>query len=684
MGPGMSPKGGVLLPKDGLPKPPKPLQLKIPNRFSMTGTLGAIRTSNDKVWVVLDGGLPEFSSPFRGCLIEFPLANAATLMADYRMGNRVRVVARRSPREEYRSQLPNNMPQDIASLILEQRYVAGRTSFPNTYWAFAGEGIELLDQNQSWIDPERGRASVPGNATELVRSPSYMLRNQPASIGLTGRLMGTIRRKTDVRNGTNGTPVIVTAQLFGGGPEGAPSALLKLGAQVSLAELHDYQTGDLIEAEVILAAKTRPIRPATPFAGPMGPMGSSGPPPEDFSVDTDLSFDCVRLQKLNRPETLVTASGARRKFLIDPKQALIPDAVAVAPAELVDREVTWTGKLKSVRAVDNSTYVVVSIANPKDGVDEFEVYADRAWLAQLVDYIASDEDSAKADTVVVAGRVALPDSKSNRVRKFAPLLKGVSIERSGSPESRVTVGATRVATSFRTPIQTDTLAMLFRDPPTEGKEIRFTAHFQRFNTGDSTALLTSNAASLNSVKCKIPGLTATLLSDYRDNDLIEVIGTLQPVANSTDRQLVVDAKSIVRKANTRSLITGKGREYPPLDFKEVYDRWIRYRTTGSMGETFVGGGVYDGYTVSGGTLKIGLKNAFFKSYTLDLYCPDTTTNRKALDAIKAGDEIIFEGKTATANGKLTKSKSSSSRQLDATWIAPIGDPEKKMELKPKP
>jgi tRNA A-37 threonylcarbamoyl transferase component Bud32 len=675
MGPGMQPAGGP---------PQKLLQLKVPNRFSLTGTLAAIRTSNDKTWIAVDGGQPEFSSPFRGCLVEFPLATAATLMADYRAGDRVRIAARRSPREEYRAQLPPGIPQGIAELLLEQRFVTGRSSFPITYWAFAGEGIELIDQNQSWIDPVRGRASVPENAAELARAPSYLLRNQPVSIGLTGRLTGTVRRKTD---GRNGLPVTVTVQLTPGA-EGSPSALLRMGALVTSAELYDYQAGDVIEAEVTLAAKPRPNRPVAMFPGPVGPngpMSSSGPPPEDFSIESDLNFDCVRLQKMQRPDTLVAASGPRRKVQIDPKQPLTPDAVAVAPAELLDREVTWTGKLKSVRAVDGATHVVVTVPNPKDGVDEFEAYADRAWLAQLVDYIATDEDSSKADTVVVTGRVALPGSKPNRVRDNAPLLKGLSIERSGSPESRAAVGATRAASSYRTPARTDELALLFRDPPTDGKEIRFTAYYQRFNTGDSTALLTSNAASsLNSVKCKIPGLTATLLSDYRDNDPVEVVGTLLRAANASDRQLAFDATSIVRKANARSRITDKGREFPPLDFKDAYDRWSRYRSVGPMAETFAAGGVYDGYTVSGGTLKIGLKNAFFKSSTLDLYCPDTAVNRKALDAFKAGDEILFEGKTAMASGKLTKSKSSSSRQLEAVWIAPIGDPEKKVDLKPKP
>lgn len=82
-----------------------------------------------------------------------------------------------------------------------------------------------------------------------------------------------------------------------------------------------------------------------------------------------------------------------------------------------------------------------------------------------------------------------------------------------------------------------------------------------------------------------------------------------------------------------------------------------------------------------GRLKIGLNNGFFKYGDLELYCPDTPANRKALDDFKPGDELLFEAKAVTP----PKGKSSSSyRQLDAEWIAPIGAPDKKVEFKSKP
>ncbi|MBX3400423.1 MAG: serine/threonine protein kinase [Gemmataceae bacterium] len=661
-----------LFPPSPLPGDPNslPPTLAVPSKILLSGDLVGIRTHADKTWIILAGsvGGPMNYGRSVGCLVEFKTANLALHTMDYRAGDRVRILATRAPREELRAIVSPQAPAEVRDLILETRYVLKNAS-PQAFWSLRGEGMEKANQAGTWIDATLGRAETPTNEPELRRSPTFFVRDRAAAGGTRGRIAGAFRAM-----GKSETGVSFTLQL-GNTAEGAPLLHCYMTG-ASLEEFIDYGAGDSLEADVAISAPP-PAPHAMPAFGP-GPGASF----EGFSLDTALQAECLSVRKVGKPETTVVQFGERRANL--PAVKTTPDSVYANPAGHVGARVTWTGPLKKIRALGDSTHLLVGVTGSIAGLTNFEArVAGTAFLDELSDFVTSDESTGKADTVTVTGVVESPPPGVERLEPTVPLLQLDRIERPGDNESAAVSGRKRDPKSFRAANVLDPLTKFQRHPPPVGTAIRFSARYSSFNSYNLTIYLNpAPKTHSGGIHVKMTGATDAALKDYKTGDLVDVEAVVENVDNSSDRPKL-RGKSVVRKANARSLITETGRAIPPLDFTAVERLWndVRYVSNPNATDPLRGGGVFESYAALEGRLKIVLKNAFFQYSNLDLYCADTPVNRKALDALKAGDELIFEAKSiAPPPGK----SSSSYRELDADWIAPIGTPDKKIEFKPKP
>ena len=64
------------------------------------------------------------------------------------------------------------------------------------------------------------------------------------------------------------------------------------------------------------------------------------------------------------------------------------------------------------------------ITGPIASVYQFEAYSsDKEFFAQLDDYVAEDEESSAANSVVVTGTVEAASASTKRLESSAPLLK---------------------------------------------------------------------------------------------------------------------------------------------------------------------------------------------------------------------------------------------------------------------
>jgi hypothetical protein len=647
-----------------------PAPLTVPSKFLLDGNLVGVRTSGDKTWVILAGST---SNPMTfgrsvGCLVEFPSATMAAAMTDYRVGDRVRVLATRAPREELRATVPPQAPAIVRELMLETRFVMTTIGSPQAYWGFRGEGIEKANTAVTWIDPLLGRVETIANDADLRRAPTYLIRNPAAANGTRGRVVGAFRSM-----GKSSSGVSFTMQL-GVAAEGAPLLHAHITG-ASLEEFIDYEANDVVEAEVAIAET--PVRIVMPSFGP-GP----GPNAESISLDTALHADCLRVRKIGKAETTVEQFGDRRRSA--PRGKVSPDSVYANPDRHAGAEVTWTGPLKKLRVIGDGTHVLVGVTGSVAGLTAFEArVAGKVFVDELADFVPSDESSAKADTVTVTGVVESPLPGADRFDKNVPLLRLERIERPGDPDAAAVSGRKRDPKSFRIANALDEYTKFFRNPPPVGSAVRFEARYGSFSSYDlAFSINPPQKTHSGSDRVRLTGATTEMLKDYKSGDLVIVDAIVEEMGNASSRPKL-RARSVVRKANARSLVTESGRAIPPLDFSAVEKLWrdVKYTSNPNTTDPLQGGGIYESYTARDGRLKIELKNGFFSYGDLDLYCADTTANHTALNAIKAGDEIIFEAKSvAPPKGRF----SSSYRQLDVEWIAPIGAPDKKIEFKPKP
>jgi tRNA A-37 threonylcarbamoyl transferase component Bud32 len=647
-----------------------PAPLTVPAKFLLGGDLVGVRSHDDKTWVILAGSAtgPMTFGRSVGCLVEFPSAKLAATMMDYRVGDRVSVVAARAPREELRATVPPQAPAIIRELMLETRFAMTTVGSPQAYWSFRGAGIEKTGQAGTWIDAALGRAETAANDGDLIRAPTFLIRNPAAANGTRGRVAGAFRSMGKSLSGVSFTMQLANTA------EGVPLLQAHI-AGASLEEFIDYAVGDAVEAEVAIAV--RPSSFVMPSYGP-GPM----PRAEGFSLDNALHADCLRVRKVGKPETTIVQFGERRVNV--PAGKATPDTVYANPDRHVGAKVAWTGPLKKLRVVGDGTHVLVGVTGSVAGLTAFEARVPgKAFVDELADFVPSDESSAKADTVIITGLVESPVPGADRFDKDVPLVHLERIERPGDPESAAVSGQKRDPNSFRVANPIDDYTKLLRNPPPVGTAVRLQGRYGSFNSYDLTISLNPPLKTHSgNLRVKFTGASDALLKDYKSGDLVDVEAIVEEVGNALNRPKL-RGKSIVRNANARSLVTETGRAFPPLDFAAMEKLWndVRYASNPNATDPLRGGGIYESYTALEGRLKIDLKNGFFSYGNLDLYCADTQANRKTLDAFKPGDEMIFEAKSVTP----PKGRSSSSyRQLDAEWIAPIGAPDKKFEFKPKP
>ncbi len=280
------------------------LNLKLPERFILTGRLGAVRVAGGRTWVFL--GEPSASAgPAAGRMDLHPLAGVdmgdqgiAPLLADYRAADPVRVVVKR---EKWgRDRVPPLPPAPGVPALLRDHVDELRAfaaiAGPRVYWCFLGEGLENATRPETWVGVRHGRAARLTNEDTLARSPAFLVRRIADPSGLRRRLRASF---VSIAKGTGSLSVTLKIT---DACEGPITVRASMGKAVEKGEFDDYPAGAPVEADVIVKRSAAPRM--MPFPGLPTSPDPLGPPV--------LDVDCQQIRVQGRPETLVSWRGPRR------------------------------------------------------------------------------------------------------------------------------------------------------------------------------------------------------------------------------------------------------------------------------------------------------------------------------------------------------------------------------------
>jgi predicted Zn finger-like uncharacterized protein len=489
-------------PSPGFNAPPTAAsnELNLPQRFLLTGKLGAVRVQGRSTWVFLwvptSGSEPPPAmggSPFPPVAgIEFPNVDLTQSLADYRVGDEVCLVVKRSgssasgPPAGFSSQMMPGMsvPPVLMKHIQEFRQFADGA----IYWTLQGEALEKPLRPETWIDAQLGRAAKLANDSQIQRAPGQIMRNLPRHVGTSGILAAKFQSVS--QSSTDGK-VAVKLEIPGTS-EGIVTVSANMGSGVSARDFLSFQAGDPVLAAVRIntADSSRgsvgnskslagmmqtyvsrmPGRSYPgPGFGPGGPMGSSMPGPSVGGTDPltawwGISADCTRLNKENDPSSLV-APGIQRQANNVPTAMPTPTQAAVNLDGTVGIDVVWTGKLRELRQLAGEAHFLIDGSDDTPG--SFEAFA-RApdFIDQVIDYVSSDEKSDGADHVTVTGKLVAKNSTKERLRSSTgPLVLLTEIKRVDLPQSAATPGQQRSAESFDAGRSLSDVRALWRKAP---------------------------------------------------------------------------------------------------------------------------------------------------------------------------------------------------------------------------
>ena len=222
------------------------------------------------------------------------------------------------------------------------------------------------------------------------------------------------------------------------------------------------------------------------------------------------------------------------------------------------------------------------------------------------------------------------------------------------------------------------LALIVRDWPAAGTEVKFRGEYQSFNSrSKEVSVSTEDGGYRERVSIRFPGSNESTFADYRNDDLVEVTAVAAAAAGgSTSDTLTLEGKSIVRVVNPRSLVTDQGRELPALDFTVEREEWkkIKRDPAAHQDKTLRGCGVFAGYTGGGHYYKVTVKKLFFDYGDIELYCGADKNVQEFLKQLKDGDEVLFEFSPQSGRSYKPIAK--------LLWMSRLSDPDKRITFPP--
>jgi hypothetical protein len=616
-------------PRPGAPVPPAPAAPAVPDlpeRFVLTGTLGAVRRSDKQTWLAVQasrGAVPAGSAPGAFPLVVFDSADVAVRLLDYRAGESIRVVARRTDWSQRKLPTAVDLPQFGAPPLVtrygkELRLFGGGAGLR---WTFQGEAIEKPADEASWTSATKGRVVSPSNLDEVQTSVTWLARCASPGASIRGRTQAKFRSASstggDVRLSLS-IPSAVAGDV----------SVFATMAGAELDEFSDYESGDEVDVELSIAVPGSPQAQVVPLPNGQGLQVPADP------LGAGLRGDVRRIAKRSDPTTLVQVDGPRRS------NVAVSPTVASRDRKLFDgRSVQWQGTLQRVCRFKGETHLLVR----GEGYQDFEAFAREAdFLDELTDYV-DGEAAGTPDTVLVTGTLRPDDDVRYRLQANRPLVELKSVQRLHEPGSLAQVGQRRAEDSFKeTSIAPHDL--LFRDVPQLGEERQLEARFSSYSRFDKSVRLDCGSRG-TSLTVAFPKSSELDFSDYRNGDpvFVGLEPREQPEPPFHRYSLKWLGRSIVRKANGRSLVTSEGRAEPPRSFELEKQEWEKVVRSTSKTEVQVSGaGVFSGYAVGDGYLLVAIDKLFFGYGKLDLAVPDKPEVVEKLDKLKAGDELRFE------------------------------------------
>ena len=691
--------------------------LPLSGRFLLTGWLGSAVATGDKVylWVVpqtsdrmrpgyspmgYSGSMRYATSP-QGIMVVMNAPRVIRWMADYKTGDALRIVVETKDWGDRAAATPTSaapssrVPSPKASEALTAtlpQFLRFRTSPTAAVecWTFAGLALEKLGRPLTCIDAALGRAATLANAAALANAPSMLFRNMGESLGRAGQVRGVFRSA-----GKSGDRVVVEFAV----PDTLDGDLVvsaTMPSQVQIEELGDYEAGSEVEVAATLTFsgdnryrgamipgmpgsryRYGPSMPDPMMRTPSAPASGAKLPMHPFyQRGASLTVSCDWMQVVGRPSTRVSRTGPRRKVTSLP--AVTPDFAATFPTLAVGQSVRWEGTLEDLVCRGDEVHFDVRSTEGKKRVT-FEAFAPgRAFLEEVCDFRSGNDvaSSAKRDSVIVQGTVRPGDAAAWRLSgrsssTSTPLVELRSIERAGEPRSRASVGQQRNRSTIVQDRVVKGLPALRRDWPAVGTEVRFTAEYNSYYESDQEVKV-RGASHACYVDVRFPGIAQEAFGDYRNDDLVDVVGKVAEGNAAND--MVLTGLRIVRKANPLSLVTAGGRPTRRPDYTADKAAWDKAKKAqkDNPGQEVFGVGTVSRVLTTGTDYKISLNYLFGQSGSATLHCPSPASAALAfLKGLTKGDEVLFRG---------TLTGTSYSPPVTVIWMAKVASPEAKVSF----
>jgi hypothetical protein len=354
------------------------------------------------------------------------------------------------------------------------------------------------------------------------------------------------------------------------------------------------------------------------------------------------------------------------------------------------RELICTGQLRRCQGRDGESHFVVYVRGSLLEEQYVEaVTREKDFMAQVADFVDKEESSRDADTVQIKGTVSAPEAVHFRLQTDALLVQLQQIERPGDAGSLAIVGKQREARTFRQDRPRTRLAVILRDPPPVGTEVKFQAIYSSYSRTRQTVHLRRDKNDYRSIDIPFAGIGPTEFEGLRAGDPVEVTATIAtaPVGSVPNRVLFAST-SIARVGFPTPVASAPGQEVP-LDFtrdKEEWDQFVRQggRTTSRR---LIGCGIFDGWTSTSSIstarktqLNINISCMYFADGNLVLFTRVSPEAETFLSGLTKGEKVLFEFgpvRTKTKPSGPTRTATAESRAM-VYWMSRLDKPDAKV------
>jgi hypothetical protein len=363
--------------------------------------------------------------------------------------------------------------------------------------------------------------------------------------------------------------------------EGRLDVQLDLGAEVRAEEFLDYSAGDRVVAAVrtrrpSLGPPTASVNTRAKAANPslfdvLSGRGGGLVPPSVYGADYGISAnltqslkiqlgagaadrtedplfspawieaDAMRIEKTTDPASVVRSTGPRRETAL---AKLSLDAARLNPDVALGREVTWTGRLETIRQNPTRCHLVFRLDNAT--IEAFAMGAD--FVTALDDYVTYDESHQRADTVTITATIVDPDTVPQRLLNSKPVLQLTSIERVDVPTSKASAGQPRDPATIDASRRVSAADQLFRQPPAVDSEVTFEAYYSSYSTTNKEVTLETGPDSNHRIVVKTDVSEGFFRTVRSDNDRLVVTGVVTSLGVGYQRDRLHVTASSLRKA----------------------------------------------------------------------------------------------------------------------------------------